>query len=86
MLSAGGLLAVVGFALALVFEVQGFGVPRDSGPRTWHLVGYGTGVVAGVLVPAAAAGVLLPGGRRWVAGTAAVLAAAVVVALLGVTS
>ncbi|WP_298993100.1 hypothetical protein [uncultured Pseudokineococcus sp.] len=85
-LTGGGLLVVVGCALALVFEVQGFGVPRDAEPRTWHVLGYATGALAGVLVPTVTACVLLPRGRRWVAGAGAVLAAAVVVALLGVTT
>ncbi|MEJ5867140.1 hypothetical protein WDV85_05210 [Pseudokineococcus sp. 5B2Z-1] len=85
-LAAAGLLAVVGCGLALLFEVQGFGVPRDTPPRAGHVLGYGTGALAGVVVPAAVAWLLLPRGRRWVAGVAAALAALVVVAVLGATA
>lgn len=39
--TAAGALAVVGSGLALLSEVQGFGVPRDTAARTGHLVGTG---------------------------------------------
>lgn len=85
MSAAAGASAVVGFGLSLLFEVDGFGVPRDTPPRTGYLFGYGAGVLLGVVVPAVVAWRLLPSGRRWVLAVAAVLAAAVAAALLGIT-
>lgn len=85
MLAAAGAFAVVGFGLSLLLEVDGFGVPRDAPPRSGYLFGYGAGALLGVVVPAVVAWLLLPSGRRWVLAVAAVLAAAVMAALLGIT-
>ncbi len=83
---AAGAFAVLGFGLALLFEVDGFGVPRDVPPRSGYLFVYGAGALLGVVVPAAVAWLLLRGGRRWVLAVAAVLTTAVTVALLGTTA
>lgn len=83
-LAAAGAFAVLGFGLALLFEVQGFGVPRDTAPRPGFVLAYGAGALLGVVVPGVVAWLLLPSGRRWVAVVTAVLAAGVLVALLGV--
>jgi len=85
-MAAAGVFAVFGFGLSLLFEVEGFGVPQDTAPRTGYLLGYGAGALLGVVVPAVAAWLLLPRGRRWLVGVAVVLAAAVVAALLGITA
>jgi len=85
-MAAAGAFAVFGFGFSLLFEVQGFGVPQDTAPRTGYLLYYGAGALLGVLVPAVAAWLLLPRGRRWVGGIAVVLAAAVVAALMGITA
>ena len=46
-----GALAGVGCLLAALFEVQGFGGPRDQGPRTGYLVELAVAFVASVLIP-----------------------------------
>lgn len=84
-LAAAGVFAVSGFGLALLFEVQGFGVPRDTAPRTGYPIGYGAGALLGVVVPGVVAVLLLPRGRRWVSVVTVVIAAGVLAALLGTT-
>ena len=86
LLVAAGVVAVLGSGLALLFEVQGFGGPRDPAPRPGHVLGYGAGALLGVVVPGVVAWLLLPRGRRWVAVVTAVLAAAVLLAVLGLTA
>ena len=46
-----GALAGVGCLLAALFEVQGFGGPRDQGPRFSYLVELAVVFVVAVLIP-----------------------------------
>jgi hypothetical protein len=46
-----GALAGMGSLLAALFEVQGFGGPRDQGPRLSYLVELAVAFVAAVLIP-----------------------------------
>ena len=84
-LAVAGAFAVIGFGLSLLFEIDGFGVPRDTPPRAGYLLGYGAGALLSVVVPAVVAWLLLQRGRRWVLAVAAILTVAVLAALLGVT-
>ena len=47
-----GMLAAIGCLLAALFEVQGFGGPRDQGPRVGYHVELAVAFVAAVLIPA----------------------------------
>ena len=58
--SALGALLAAGCGLAALFELQGFGRPRDSDPRTLYVVALILGAAACVLVPLALWNVLLP--------------------------
>lgn len=55
-----GALFAAGCGLAAVFELQGFGGPRDSDPRPLYIATMALGVVACVLVPLVLWRVLLP--------------------------
>ncbi len=60
-----GGLGVAGCVLAFIFELHGFGSPRDAGARPLHLTGY---VVLALGCAAGAAGAwwwLLPSARAW---------------------
>jgi hypothetical protein len=57
--AAGGALALVGSALTLLFELQGFG-SRDGEPDGPVLVGAVVGIVASIAVPLAAWRFLYP--------------------------
>ena len=46
-----GTLAAFGCLLAALFEVDGFGGPRDQGPRPGYLIVLALGFVASVLIP-----------------------------------
>jgi hypothetical protein len=55
-----GALFGVGCVVAALFELQGFGAPRDSDPRTLYLFSLGLGLAACVAVPLALWQLLLP--------------------------
>ena len=69
-----GALFAIGFLLEALFEVQGFGGPRDHPPRAGHLIESAVGFAACVIVPALLARRLLD------AGPTALVAAAIAVA------
>ena len=47
-----GAFFAVGFAIAILFELQGFGRPRDTDPRVWYVALLVAGLVACMAVPA----------------------------------
>ena len=49
----GGTLAGAACLLAVVFEMQGFGGPRDAGPRLGYLSALAGGLAAAVIAPCA---------------------------------
>lgn len=59
-----GTLVVLGCLLAVMLELDGFGRPRDTGPRAGYLVLLGAGAALGAVVPSAVAAVLLRGPLR----------------------
>ena len=46
-----GAFFAVGFAIAVLFELQGFGRPRDTDPRLWYVALLVLGLVACAAVP-----------------------------------
>ena len=79
--SALGALFAVGCLIAALFEVQGFGGPRDEGPRSGYLVRLAVGFVACIAIPAFLSRRLLHVGAGWVAAAVAVSVAGVLVIL-----
>ena len=55
-----GALTLFGCVIAALFEVQGFGRPRDGDPRNGYLLLLALGAVASVAVPAWLWRLLLP--------------------------
>ena len=80
---AAGAIAAVGCLLAALFEVDGFGGPRDQGPRSGYLTALALGFVASVVIPVSLWRRLLGGGPGWI--VAGVVAAAGVVIILGIS-
>ena len=81
-----GALAALGCLLAGLFELQGFGRPRDADPRAGYLAVLGLGLFASVMIPLGLWAVLLPESSpavRWL-GLAA--AGVVVLAVLGIAA
>jgi hypothetical protein len=79
-----GTLAAVGCLLAALFEQDGFGSPRDQGPRTGYLVELGAGFVASVVIPAVVCRRLFPGsGPVWLLAGAIASAGVIVIAGVG---
>src|SRR6476619_4458952 len=78
-----GMLVAVGCLLAALFEVQGFGGPRDVGPRTGYLIELALGFVAAIAIPALLWRRLLGTGPGWV--LTALVSAAGVVLILGLS-
>jgi hypothetical protein len=78
-----GALLAVGCVIAALFELQGFGGPRDAGPRAGYLLALAAGFVASVAVPVVLWRALLPDSApAW--AVVAVPCAIVVLVLLGV--
>ena len=78
-----GALLAVGCVIAALFELQGFGGPRDAGPRPGYLLALAAGFAASVLVPVALWRALLPDSApAW--ALVAVPCVVVVLVLLGV--
>lgn len=71
--------------LAALFEVQGFGRPRDAEPRTGYLVELAVGFVASVAIPALLARWLLPRGGPALLVIAGVIAVGGVLLILGIS-
>ena len=80
---AGGMLAGIGCLLAALFEIQGFGGPRDEGPRVGYLIALAVAFVAATLIPVSLWRWLLDGGPGWIA--ASLFAAVGVVVILGIS-
>lgn len=79
-----GALFAVGCVIAALFEVQGFGRPRDTDPRTGYLLLLALGFAACVAVPAFVWRLLLPGSAPgWL--LASVAAVAGVLLILGIS-
>jgi hypothetical protein len=78
-----GALFAIGFLISALFEVQGFGGPRDQGPRAGYLLELAIGVVACVGVPILLWRRLLGGGPGWVAAGA--VSTIFVLAIVGIT-
>ena len=78
-----GSLFAVGCLLAALFEVQGFGGPRDQPPRTGYVVELAVGFAACVAIPALLTRQLLHAGPGWI--TAGAIAVAGAVAILGLS-
>ncbi len=76
-----GMLTAIGCLLAALFEVQGFGGPRDEGPRFGYLVELAVVFVAAVPIPAVLWRRLLGGGPALV--VAGAIAAGGVIVILG---
>jgi len=47
-----GVFFAIGFAIAILFELQGFGRPRDTDARLWYVALLVLGLAACVAVPA----------------------------------
>jgi hypothetical protein len=84
-LVAGGLgaLFAAGFLIGALFELQGFGTPRDADPRGGRLALQALGVTACVAVPLALWRALLPDSAPALGALVAIVLAVAVVALLG---
>lgn len=78
-----GALFAVGFLISALFELQGFGGPRDQGPRPGYLVELAIGFGACVGVPILLWRRLLGGGPGWFA--AAAVSTVCVVAIVGIS-
>ncbi len=79
-----GALFAVGCVIAALFEVQGFGRPRDTDPRTGYLILLALAFAACVAVPVALWRWLLPASAPgWLVGFA--VAVAGVVLILGIS-
>ncbi|HUQ40232.1 MAG TPA: hypothetical protein VM030_08755 [Acidimicrobiales bacterium] len=77
-LVAAGALTTIGCVVALVFERDGFGRPRDAQVRPFYVVLLAVGAAAGVVVPIVVGRMLLGAGRDRLLialGAAGVLAA-----------
>jgi hypothetical protein len=81
-----GALLGLGCLLAALFEVQGFGRPRDAQPRGWYVALLGLGLLACVAGPLALWRLLLPETAPTYGWLALVAAVVVVLTLLGVLS
>jgi hypothetical protein len=78
-----GALFAVGCAIAALFELQGFGGPRDAGPRAGYLVALAAGFAVSVAVPIVLWRALLPeSAPGW--AVVAVPCGVIVLVLLGV--
>jgi hypothetical protein len=78
-----GALFALGCVLAALFELQGFGGPRDTDPRTWYLLACAAGAFVCVIAPLALWRALLPDTAPALPVIAFVGSAVVVVMLLG---
>ena len=87
MIVAAGLGALfgVGCLVAALFELQGFGAPRDSDPRALYLFSLGLGLAVCVAGPLALWRLLFPDSALGWGVVGGVFAVIVVVALLGVS-
>ena len=82
-----GGFAAFGFGIAALLELDGFGGPRDSGPRPLYLASLFAGLAASAIVPIVLWRALLPENAPPVIAGVALFAGAFVLVLLvsGVT-
>lgn len=78
-----GAFVALGCLLAALFELQGFGTPRDAEPRAGYLVALALGLGASVGVPLALWRILLPESSPAAGVVIAATAVVVAVAVLG---
>jgi len=79
-----GALGAIGCALAALFEAQGFGGPRDAGPRPGYLALLALGFLASLGVPALLWRWAAPqSGRAWLVAVAGGVVGAL--AILGIS-
>ena len=81
-----GALLAAGCGLAALFELQGFGTPRDSEPRALYIAALTLAAVACVLVPLGLWRVLLPDTAPATKVLVIVAASLVVLGMLGVAA
>ena len=81
-----GALAAFGCLVAALFEIQGFGGPRDQGPRSGYLVELALGFAASVLVPVWLWRRLLGGGPGWIVAGAAAVAGVMIILGISLSS
>ena len=80
-----GALFAVGCVVAALFELQGFGAPRDGDPRLGYLLALSAAFVASIAAPLTLWRILLPETSPRTAVIAAVALTALVAWLLGVS-
>lgn len=84
-LGIAGVFVTLGCLLAIYLEASGLGAaPRDGGMRPGYAVMLIFGAGAGILVPAAACRTALRASQRRIAVGAALAAAVVAIAMLGI--
>ena len=83
-LAAVGVMVTAGCLLALMFEVEGFGAPRD-GPRGGYVALLSAGALLGVAIPTAAAWLTLRGPARAVVAGVGAVVLVLIVAVLGLS-
>ena len=81
-----GALFAAGSLLAIMFELQGFGAPRDADPRLGYLLLLALGLAASIGLPLALRRLLLPDTAPRTAVIAGIALGALGVSLLGVVS
>ncbi len=75
-----GALSATGCLIGALFEVQGFGGPRDEGPRTGYVALLAVGFAASVGVPVFLCRWLFPrSGPGWLAAGAVIVGGCVVI-------
>jgi len=81
-----GVFALIGCGLSFLFELQGFGGPRDEPPRGAYLALMAGGAALGLAVPFVAAALVFRA-RRLLLGAGAALVAVVAIAVwMGVSA
>lgn len=80
-----GTLSAFGCALAVLFELQGFGAPREEGPRPLYLLALAFGLLLSIFLPVLAWRRLLPRTAPAWSLVLSVLFAVLVFVLLGLS-
>ena len=84
--TAAGALAAIGFWLAALFELDGFGTERDTDPRASYIALYAIGFLVSVGAPLALWRRLYPGSSLASGAAALVLAGGLVAWVLGLVA